>query len=106
VLHAELARAGFVLGYDTFLRPKYDPERRVWPLLRSLIEAGLWEQVTLGTDLVDHAAWRTGGGPGLRALPLGVLAQLRRDGTGEEVIAALAGGNALRLLAGRAEVSA
>ena len=106
VLHSELARAGFVLGYDTFLRPKYDPERRVWPLLRRLIEAGLWERITLGTDLVDQAAWQTGGGPGLRALPLGVLAQLRREGVGEEVLAALGGGNALRLLAGRAEVSA
>jgi phosphotriesterase-related protein len=105
-LHAELARAGFVLGYDTFLRPKYDPERRVWPLLRSMVEAGLSAQVTLGTDLVDTAAWRVGGGPGLRALPRGVLAQLRREGVDEEVLAGLAGGNALRLLARRSGVPA
>jgi 5-phospho-D-xylono-1,4-lactonase len=106
ILHSELARAGFVLGYDTFLRPKHDPERRVWPLLRSMVGAGLWESVTLGTDLVDHSAWRSGGGPGLRGLPRGVLGQLRREDVGEEVLAALAGGNALRLLARRAEVPA
>ena len=30
--HHELAQAGALLGYDTFARPKYDPDRNVWPL--------------------------------------------------------------------------
>ena len=105
-LHAEMARAGFVLGYDTFLRPRYDPEQGVWPLLRAMVDDGLWRNVTLGTDLVEHAAWRVAGGPGLRALPLGVLARLRREGMEGEPLDALAGGNAVRLLGEHAEVAA
>jgi 5-phospho-D-xylono-1,4-lactonase len=104
-LHLELARAGFVLCYDTFLRPKYDPEQRVWPLLRAMIEAGLWRQVTLGTDLVEPAAWHVGGGSGLRALPLQVVERLRRERVQRDALDALAGGNAVRLLGHRAEVT-
>ncbi len=100
-LHRELARAGYVLGYDTFLRPKYDPERRVWPLLRAMIADGLWSQVTLGLDLVDVASWRVRGGPGLRALAVDVLARLRREGVADAIGRALSGGNVARLL-GRA----
>jgi 5-phospho-D-xylono-1,4-lactonase len=105
-VHLELARAGFVLGYDTFLRPGYDPERRVWPLLHALVEERLWRQITLGTYLVDLCAWRVAGGPGLRALPLDVVDRLRREGVGQEALAALAGGNAVRLLGQRVEVAA
>jgi len=67
-LHRDLARAGYVLGYDTFLRPKYDPERHVWPLLRAMIADGLWPHITLGLDLVDAASWHVRGGAGLRAV--------------------------------------
>jgi 5-phospho-D-xylono-1,4-lactonase len=105
-LHVELARAGFVLGYDTFLRPSYEPERAVWPLLRRLVEDGLWRQVTLGTDLVDHGAWHVAGGRGLRALPLEVVGRLRREGVEHEALAALAGGNAVRLLGRQVQVAA
>jgi 5-phospho-D-xylono-1,4-lactonase len=97
-LHLELARAGFVLGYDTFLRSRHDPERGVWPLLHGVLDAGLWGQVTLGTDLVEVADWCTGGGPGLRALPFEVAGRLRREGVDGRALAALAGGNAARLL--------
>jgi predicted metal-dependent phosphotriesterase family hydrolase len=105
-LHLELARAGFVLGYDTFLRPKYGPEKGVWPLLRTLVDNGLWSQVTLGTDLVQPDAWHVCGGPGLRSLVLEVVGRLRREGVPGDALAALAGGNALRLLARHAEVGA
>lgn len=99
-LHLELARAGFVLGYDTFLRPKYRPEENAWVLLRELLAEGLWRQVTLGLDLVDQADWRVCGGPGLRTLPRDLLARLRREGAGEHALRALAGRNAIRMLAG------
>ncbi len=100
-LHRDLARAGYALGYDTFLRPKYDPERHVWPLLRAMIADGLWPWVTLGLDLVDAASWHVRGGPGLRALSVDVLARLRREGVGDTIARALTGGNVARLL-GRA----
>ena len=99
-LHLDLARTGFVLGYDTFLRPKYRPEQNAWVLLTDLLAEGLWRQVTLGLDLVDHAAWRVCGGPGLRTLPRDLLARLRREGAGERALRAVAGRNAVRVLAG------
>lgn len=105
-LHLELARAGFVLGYDTFLRPKYRPDDGVWPLLGALVREGLWRQATLGTDLVDRAAWCASGGPGLRALPLDVVGRLRRAGVEDAALRALAGGNAVRLLRGSVQVAA
>ena len=105
-LHLELARAGFVLGYDTFLRPKYRPDEHVWPLLGALVREGLWRQATLGTDLVDHADWHAAGGPGLRALPLDVVGRLRGAGVEGEALRALAGGNAVRLLSDGAPVVA
>lgn len=98
-LHRELARAGYMLGYDTFLRPTYEPERGVWPLLRAMIDDGLWRQITLGLDIVDANLWAARGGPGLRAIPLAIMARLRRDGVGEEAVRALGGGNVARLLA-------
>jgi predicted metal-dependent phosphotriesterase family hydrolase len=98
-LHLDLARAGFVLGYDTFLRPKYRPDEHVWPLLRTMVAEGHAGQVTLGLDLVDAARWRVCGGPGLRALPAEVVPRLSAEGTSAEDVNALAGGNARRLLA-------
>jgi 5-phospho-D-xylono-1,4-lactonase len=105
-LHRELARAGFVLGYDTFLRAKYRPAERVWPLLHALVRDGLWRQVTLGTDLADSAGWHAAGGAGLRALPVDVVGGLRRAGVEGEPLRALAGGNAVRLLSQDARVAA
>jgi predicted metal-dependent phosphotriesterase family hydrolase len=99
-LHLEMARAGFVLGYDTFLRPKYRPEENVWRLLRAILAAGLWRHVTLGLDLVEPTAWRTRGGPGLRTLAR-LVTRLRREGASEVALRALAGGNALGLLTGK-----
>lgn len=88
-LHRELARAGYVLGYDTFLRPTYEPERHVWPLLRAMIAEGLWRHVTLGLDLANGTAWRAHGGPGRRWLPSVALPRLRRDGVDDIAIQAL-----------------
>jgi hypothetical protein len=36
-LHRELARAGVLLGYDTFGRPKYNPDQGVWQLIPALV---------------------------------------------------------------------
>lgn len=65
-LHAELAQAGVMLEYDTFFRPKYKPERHVWPLIREMAAAGLAGQVALATDMADPGLWgELGGRPGL-----------------------------------------
>lgn len=102
-LHRDLARAGYILGYDTFLRSKYSPERYVWPLLLYMINENLGTHITLGLDLVDVAQWHAAGGPGLRTIPTVVLPRLRQCGVDEELLQALGGGNITRLLASQRE---
>lgn len=103
-LHLELARSGFVLGYDCFLRPRYRPLQTTWELLRTLADAGLTEHVTVGLDLVDVALWSVGGGAGLPAIARSILPPLRAQ-IGESAARQVTGGNAMRLLEG-AEVAA
>lgn len=97
-LHRDLARAGYVLGYDTFLRPKYQPEKHVWPLLQHMLSEGLWPQITLGLDLVETSQWHVAGGPGLRTISIALLPRLRASGASTQMIRALGGGNIARLL--------
>ncbi len=93
-LHRELARAGVMLEYDTFFRPKYAPERGVWPLIREMAAAGLAGQVALATDMADPALWaELGGAPGLLGFFTIVRDGLARLGLPEEIVAGLMGGN-------------
>jgi predicted metal-dependent phosphotriesterase family hydrolase len=52
-LHNELAQAGALLEYDTFLRPQYGPENHVWPLIEFMANKGLTDSICIGTDMVD-----------------------------------------------------
>lgn len=99
-LHRELAREGVLLEYDTFFRPKYEPERNLWPLLDSMMRMGLAGSVALATDLADPAMWKsTGGGSGLAGLPSIVQMRLRGMGYDSNTIQALLGENILQRLA-------
>ena len=99
-LHTELARSGALLEYDTFFRPKYDPEHNLWPLIGRMVAAGLVENVALATDLAEAAAWKyLGQGPGLAAFPGEIRARLRRMGLKEGPIESLMGRNIARRLA-------
>lgn len=63
-LHRELAQSGVLLGYDTFLRAKYEPDKHVWPLLLKMLELGFGGFVALGLDLAGADLWRSPcGGP-------------------------------------------
>lgn len=62
-LHLELAQRGFLLEYDTFLRPKYNPELNVWPLVENMLEAGMVGSIACGLDLADPLMWRFSGSP-------------------------------------------
>ena len=76
-LHQELARAGVLLEYDTFVRPKYQPDQNAWPLLRQMIAAGLAGSVALPTDCALTSMWLNfGGGPGPAAFLTQVAARL------------------------------
>ncbi|HWK26427.1 MAG TPA: hypothetical protein VNS09_07695 [Solirubrobacter sp.] len=100
-LHAELAAAGYLLGYDTFLRPKYDPDANVWPLIAAMLDAGHAERLALGLDLADRELWRFSGHPeGLLALPGSIAARLDAIGAPAAARDALLGGNVLRRLEG------
>jgi 5-phospho-D-xylono-1,4-lactonase len=108
-LHRELARAGVMLEYDTFYRPKYRPDETVWPLLREMSAAGLAGQVALATDMADPALWveiraeigaEIRGGPGLAGIFTMIKPRLMRMGLPEETIAGLLGGH----IAGRIAV--
>jgi len=101
-LHRELAQAGVLLEYDTFFRPKYDPERGVWPLLGKMAAAGLAGRVALATDMADSTLWaelrpklgaELGGGPGLAGIFTIIKARLEQMGLPGETIAGLLGGN-------------
>ncbi len=98
-LHRELAQAGALLGYDTFVRPQYSPEDRAWPLLRKMVADGLADHIAIGLDLADASMWRHyGGQPGMLALPERIVPRLRVEGLGEPVITRLTGQNIARWL--------
>ena len=98
-LHRELAQAGALLGYDTFLHPKYEPEERAWPLLQKMVADGLADRIAIGLDLAEADMWRHyGGQPGMLALPEQIVPRLRAEGISESIIAKLSGQNIARYL--------
>lgn len=93
-LHRELARAGVMLEYDTFFRPKYEPERNVRPLIGRMAAAGLAGQVALATDMAEPALWaELGGSPGMRGIFTIIKDGLTRMDLPATTIDGLLGGN-------------
>jgi phosphotriesterase-related protein len=99
-LHRELARAGVLLEYDTFFRPKYAPEKNVWPLLQQMVGAGLTASVALATDMAEAEMWRD---PGPVAFITTIVRRLDQEGLDPEQKQKLLGGNILERLAIRNE---
>ena len=99
-LHRELAQAGALLGYDTFVRTKYKPEQNAWPLLFEMVNDGLSDHIAIGLDLAQSSMWRHyDGEPGLVALPDQIVPRLYGQGLSETVVAKLIGQNVARYLA-------
>jgi phosphotriesterase-related protein len=93
-LHRELASAGVLLEYDTFVRPKYQPEINAWPLVEEIIASGLSKQVALATDLALTNQWPYSGGfPGPTAFIAIVRDRLIDSGVSLEVTTRLMGEN-------------
>ena len=98
-LHRELILGGVLLGYDTFVRPKYEPERNAWPLLERMVGAGLDHGIAIGQDLADASMWTSfGGSPGMRTLPDRILPELHRRGFSEASVRNLTARNIARRL--------
>lgn len=100
-LHSEIAKFGALLEYDTFYRPKYNPETRLWPLLEGMITAGLGDRIALATDMAEKEMYTSiSKGPGLASLPGEISARLSRLNYSDVTIRQLIGGNIARRLAG------
>ncbi len=98
-LHYELVRQGFLLEYDTFYRPKYDPDQNVWPLIDKLIGVGMEEHIALATDMAEASLWKNiGGGPGLTGFINLIGTRLLALGVNKKVYSRLMGGNILNAL--------
>ena len=98
--HQAIAQSGAMLEYDTFFRPKYNPEQNVWPLLEKMVEAGLAEQIALATDMADSGMWQQlGGQPGMTAFLTQIQLRLAQMEPDEKTIKQLMGGNIVRRLA-------
>ena len=99
-LHLELAARGYLLEYDTFLRPKYRPEENVWPLLGRALDSGLVGSIACGLDLADPTMWSFAGGPyGMSGLVTVVEKGLRSLGADEAARQALLRNNVLERVA-------
>lgn len=100
-LHKELAKLGVLLEYDTFYRPKYDPEQNLWPLIDFMVNNELSGSVSLATDMAESELYHhIGGGPGLASFPGEIRGRLIERGTPEPAIKQLLGGNIARRLVG------
>lgn len=98
-LHRELAQAGALLGYDTFVRTKYKPGQNVWPLLVEMVRAGYDGNIAIGLDLALSSMWRHyGGGPGMITLPEEILNRLHSEELSVSIIEKLVGQNVARVL--------
>ncbi len=93
-LHSELAQAGVLLEYDTFYRPKYNPEQNLWPLLGKMLTAGYVHQIAVATDMAETSLWtQYGGSPGLNGLFNVIRPRLEALGALPSDLAQLLGGN-------------
>jgi 5-phospho-D-xylono-1,4-lactonase len=100
--HRALAEQGVLLEYDTFYRPKYQPEKYVWPLLEHMVAAGFERQIVIATDMADRSMWaRSRQGPGLTAFMTQIKPHLQKIGLPESTIARLLGQNIAACLAAR-----
>ncbi len=102
-LHRALAQAGVLLGYDTFGRPKYDPEHGVWQLIPAMAEAGLTHAIAVGQDFAFPWMWRSfGGAPGLTFLQTSIIPRLQAIGLDADAIKRMTAQNIAERLAWQA----
>jgi len=93
-LHTELAQAGCLLEYDTFFRPKYNPDKHLWPLLEDMVSSGYSESIACATDLADSTLWKHQcGGPGLVGFLEIIKKSLELIYSDSKVVTSLLGGN-------------
>jgi phosphotriesterase-related protein len=96
-LHQELAGAGYLLEYDTFFRPKYQPEKHLWPLIEDMVANGFEKHLVLATDLADGSMWKEfGGSPGICSFVTVIKTRLEEMAFDSKSILSMCGGNISR----------
>jgi phosphotriesterase-related protein len=99
-LHRALAEEGIMLEYDTFFRPKYQPDIYLWPLVEHMVGAGFASQIAIATDMAEKTMWASmGSGPGLTGLIAQIIPRLRALGCDQNVVRKLTGENIAHRLA-------
>ncbi len=99
-LHKELAQTGCLLEYDTFFRPKYEPEKNLWPLIKEMVADGYGTSIACATDLAESVLWqKIGGGPGLVGFIELIKNRLEADLNNTGAVEKLVGGNIASRLA-------
>ena len=100
-LHKTLAEQGVLLEYDTFYRPKYEPQKNLWSLIDAMASAGFVKNIVLATDMAERVSYHfIGNGPGLASLPGEIQEHLRERGIPEQAIRQILGANIASCLAG------
>ncbi len=98
--HRSLAQAGIGLEYDTFFRPKYQPDENVWPLLERMIGAGLEDSIIVATDRAEPQMWQgAAAGTGPDGLLTSIIPRLAAMGVPSNAIHKLTGLNVANRLA-------
>jgi phosphotriesterase-related protein len=93
-LHAEVARRGVTLEYDTPGRIKHRPDSQLIDLIEAMVEAGHGSRMLLGLDLGQRDYFQAyGGGPGLAYLMETFVPRLRRR-VGDDAVEAMLVANA------------
>jgi 5-phospho-D-xylono-1,4-lactonase len=99
-LHQDLIKTGAMLEYDSFYRPKYEPEKHLWKLIEEMAKIGLENQLALATDMAETSMWmHMGQGSGLPGFPGHIQKQLNTLGLGDKAVTGLMGGNIASCLA-------
>ena len=99
-LHIDLAKKGYRLEYDTFLRQKYHPQKNVWPLLVNMIKNGYCKSIMIGSDINSINMWKDiSRNSGLGSYFNNIKEKLLSMKIGSDVVNRLTGKNASNFLA-------
>ncbi len=98
-VHAELARKGVFLGFDTAGKEKYQSDERRIELIRRLVAQGFEDQVVISCDIGRRSQMRRYGGRGYRYLFETYVPKMELAGIAPAVIHKFLVENPRRLLA-------
>lgn len=98
-LHEKLISKGYYLEYDTFLRPKYNPEKYTYNLIDSMVRNGFGDYIMAGTDISSNKMWENiDSGTGYGGFFTELNQRIKSENDDTDVLSNLIGRNAIRFL--------